>query len=42
MKKEYIIPEIELVLLQEQDVITASDDSYDPENILGGSASNWY
>lgn len=43
MNKIYTNPEIEIVLFEEEDIMTASTTGkYDPENILGGEATNWW
>lgn len=43
MNKIYTNPEIEIVLFEEEDIMTASTtESFDPENILGGKADSWW
>ena len=42
MNKTYTHPEIEIVLFEEEDIMTASTNSFDPENILGGNADKWW
>lgn len=34
MNKIYTNPEIEIVLFEDEDIMTASTNSFDPENIL--------
>lgn len=42
MNKIYINPEIEIVLFEEEDIMTQStNESFDPEGILGGNADKW-
>jgi len=42
--KKYINPEIEIIVLENVDVITASSGSntYDPEGILEQNSVKWY
>ena len=42
MNKIYTQPEIEIVLFETEDIMTQSTNSFDPENILGGSADSWW
>lgn len=42
MNKIYIQPEIEIVLFEEEDIMTASGTTFDPEDILGGTADSWW
>lgn len=38
----YTNPEIEIVKFNEDDIMTASTNRYDDENILDGDATNWW
>ena len=38
----YTSPLIEIVEFNNDDITTASTNQYDPENISGGEATNWW
>ena len=40
-KKNYITPEVEVIVLELEDVLTGSV-TFDPNGDLGGSADGWY
>ena len=40
-KKEYIKPFIEIIVLKDDDIVTASNE-YDPNGDLEGEADNWF
>ena len=43
MKKIYIQPEIELITIYKEEIYTAGVSvTYDPQNILGGNAEDWF
>lgn len=43
MKKQYIQPEIELIIINKEDISTADASViFDPQNILGGNADEWF
>lgn len=42
MNKIYTNPEIEIVLFEEEDIMTASTNEYDPDKILDGEATSWW
>lgn len=43
MNKIYTNPEIEIVLFEEEDIMTDSTtETFDPEHILGGNADKWW
>ena len=45
MKKDYVIPTIEIIDLKNEDIITtspASPNAFDPENIGGLDGDPWY
>lgn len=42
MKKVYNQPEVEVIVIEEEVIATASTNVvFDPENILGGDADKW-
>lgn len=42
MKKEYTQPIIEVIVLDTEDIVTASPVSFDPLGILDEDSDSWY
>ena len=42
MKKEYVIPTIEIIDLKNEDIITTSGGGFDPDDLLNQNGDPWY